>query len=313
MRRSGDRVPTWTTLNEPWCSAFLGYASGVHAPGRREPAAAIRAAHHLMLGHGLAVPVLRDAGAKVGVTVNLYGFFPATTSAGDADAVRRIDGLQNRLFLDPLLRGEYPADVVADLAEVTGFDHVLDGDLATISAPLDLLGVNYYSRTTVTVEPDSVAVDDGHGGPMGTAGSPWPGSEDVRFVPRGLPTTAMQWEIDAPGLRDVLIRVAADYPAVPLYITENGAAFEDVVDADGRVEDLDRVAYLAAHLDACAEAVVAGVPLHGYFAWSLFDNFEWSWGYSRRFGLIHVDYTTQQRTLKRSACWYEEVLAARPD
>jgi beta-glucosidase len=312
----GDRIGTWTTLNEPWCSAFLGYASGVHAPGRREPAAAVRAAHHLMLGHGLATGAVRarDAGARLGVTLNLYGVLPATGSEEDADAVRRIDGLQNRFFLDPVLRGRYPQDVVADLAGVTGFEHVHDGDLATVGAPLDHLGVNYYSRIVVTVDPAVAAAagGDGHEGPHGTAGSPWPGSEQVRFVRRGLPTTAMQWEIDAPGLLAVLGRVHAEYPPVPLYITENGAAFDDVIGPDGAVDDPDRMAYLADHVGACAEAVAAGVPLRGYFAWSLFDNFEWSWGYSRRFGMVYVDYATQRRIPKSSARWYADVVRGAP-
>jgi len=309
-RALGDRVQSWITQNEPWCSAFLGYASGVHAPGRREPAAAVRAAHHLLLGHGLAARALRsrDAGVRIGITLNLYGVLPGSPSPGDADAVRRIDGLQNRFFLDPVLRGRYPADVLADLAAVSDFDHVRPGDLEIIGAPLDLLGVNYYSRHVVTAEPDAPAGPDGHGGPHGTAGSPWPGSEHVRFVRRGLPTTAMDWEIDASGLLDVLGRVHAEYPPVPLYITENGAAFTDAVADDGMVHDPDRVAFLAAHLAACEQAVAAGVPLRGYFAWSLFDNFEWSYGYSRRFGMVYIDYASLRRIPKSSARWYAEVL-----
>ncbi len=307
----GDRLPTWTTLNEPWCSAFLGYASGVHAPGRQEPEAAVRAAHHLLLGHGLAGRALRDAGARVGVTLNLYGVLPATANPGDLDAARRIDGLQNRLFLDPVLRGRYPSDVVADLSAITGFDHVRPGDLDTIAVQLDFLGVNYYSRNMVTVTPGIATMSDGHGGPNGASASPWPGSEHVGFVPRGLPTTAMDWEIDAPGLAEVLRRVSDEYPSVPLYVTENGAAFDDILDGDG-VDDQERVAYIEAHLRACEEAVAAGVPLRGYFAWSLFDNFEWSWGYARRFGLVHVDYATQRRTPKRSARWYSDVLRSAP-
>ncbi|WP_412543456.1 beta-glucosidase [Longispora sp. K20-0274] len=301
----GDRVRKWTTLNEPWCSAFLGYGSGVHAPGRRDGADAVRAAHHLMLGHGLAAR--RLPGAEVGITLNLYATSPA--GPADGDAVRRIDGLQNRFFLDPVLLGGYPADVVADLAGVTDFGHVRDGDLATIAAPLDFLGVNYYTRNVVgTGGPGD---GDGHGAPGLDVGSPWPGSEHVRFVRRGLPTTAMGWEIDAPGLVEVLHRVHTEYPALPLYVTENGAAFHDEVGPDGGVHDPERVAYLDAHLRACAEAVAKGVPLRGYFAWSLFDNFEWSWGYARRFGLVHVDYASQRRTVKDSGRWYRDLIAAR--
>jgi beta-glucosidase len=305
----GDRVKRWTTLNEPWCSAFLGYTSGVHAPGRRERASGVRATHHLLLGHGLATQAIRarDADASVGITLNLYAVSTVTDSAADRDAARRIDGLQNRFFLDPVLCGRYPADVVADLKDVTDFGHVRDGDLATIATPLSMLGVNYYTRYVVTAA-ESHANVDGHGGPTGTADSPWPGSEDVAFAQRGLPVTHMDWEIDAPGLGEVLRRVAAEYPPVPLYITENGAAFADEPGPDGAVDDPSRVAYLDEHLRVCAEAIGDGVPLGGYFAWSVFDNFEWSWGYDRRFGLVYVDYATQRRIPKTSARWYADTI-----
>jgi beta-glucosidase len=298
----GDRIRTWTTLNEPWCSAFLGYASGEHAPGGRDPSASVRAAHHLMLGHGLAVRALRAARADTGlaVTLNLYATSPRTASPADADAVRRIDGLANRLFLDPILLGRYPADVVEDLRVVTDFAHVRDGDLEIISTPLDALGINYYSRYVVAAPTDGSQ-------PAQREPSPWPGSEDVRLVARGLPVTDMNWEIDAPGLVETLRRVHTGYPELPLYVTENGAAFADEV-VDGRVEDVDRVAFLDAHLRACREAIDSGVPLKGYFVWSLLDNFEWAWGYAKRFGIIHVDYATQVRTPKRSGRWYAEVI-----
>jgi beta-glucosidase len=304
----GDRVGHWTTLNEPWCSAFLGYGSGVHAPGRQDAAAALRAAHHLMLGHGLAAGLLKSGGQEVGVTINLYDVAPASERAADLDAARRIDGLQNRFFLDPLLLGAYPADVLADLTDVSDFSHVHDGDLAVISTPLDALGINYYSRYVVTDEP--VSDEDGHSGGGGT-GSPWPGSQGVGFLKRDLPLTAMGWEIHADGLREVITRVARDYPPVPLYVTENGAAFFDEPDADGLVRDPDRVAYLDGHLRACRAAIDTGAPLRGYFCWSLFDNFEWSWGYSRRFGLVYVDYETQTRTPKSSAYWYSDLIRGR--
>ncbi|MFD9737366.1 GH1 family beta-glucosidase [Umezawaea sp. NPDC059074] len=281
-----DRVTHWTTLNEPWCSAFLGYATGRHAPGRREPAAAVRAAHHLLLGHGLAVRAM--AGARVGVTLNLTTVSPR--GPADADAARRIDGMQNRIFLDPLLRGSYPADVVDDLRGTTSFDHVRPDDLATISAPLDFLGVNYYSPMLVARS----AVPT----PSAYVGSP-----HVEMVDGGRARTSIGWEIDAGGLRDLLLRLRDEYPAVPLHITENGAAFDD------SPHDTARIAYLADHLRACAEAIDLGVPLRGYFAWSLLDNFEWSYGYAQRFGLVHVDYATQRRTLKDSARWYADVIA----
>jgi len=304
----GDRVRNWTTLNEPWCSAFLGYGSGVHAPGRRDPASAVRAAHHLMLGHGLAVDAIRAGwpDSEVGITLNLYAISPASAGSEDQDAARRIDGLGNRFFLDPVLLGRYPTDVVNDLATTTDFDHVRDGDLAIISRPLSMLGINYYSRHVLAApEPGPDGSLDWPGDGTATA---YPGSGGVRFVQRGVPVTAMGWEIDAPGLTEVLQRVSRDYPRVPLYITENGAAFDDEVSADGSVNDLDRREYLHSHLAACHDAINAGVPLRGYFAWSLLDNFEWAWGYTRRFGLVYVDYVSQTRTAKASAYWYSDVI-----
>lgn len=300
----GDRVTRWTTLNEPWCSSFLGYASGDHAPGRTNAAEGIAAAHHLLLGHGLATKALAERGAQVGITLNLYAVSPATDSPADADAARRIDGLANRFFLDPVLKGSYPEDVQADLREITDFGFVQDGDLETISTPLDMLGINYYSRHVVSGE--------GPAEPYWRKPVAWPGSEAVRFVHRGVPRTAMDWEIDAPGLVEVLKRVAAEYPRLPLYITENGAAFEDTAGPDGAVDDTDRIAYLDAHLRACIEAVEAGVPLAGYFAWSLMDNFEWAWGYTRRFGMVYIDYDNGQRRVpKASARWYAEAIRRR--
>ncbi|MEV7226235.1 GH1 family beta-glucosidase [Polymorphospora sp. NPDC051019] len=300
----GDRVRYWTTLNEPWCSAFLGYGSGAHAPGRSDGGDAVRAAHHLMLGHGLAVQAIRAARPDhdLGVTVNLYPVTPQTDAPGDLDAARRIDGLANRIFLDPILRGEYPADLIEDLRDVTGFEHVHDGDLAVIGTPLSVLGVNYYSRHVV-----AAPVEGAEPEPYWRAPSSWPGSEDVRFVTRGYPVTDMDWEIDAPGLVEILRRVHDEYPEVPLYVTENGSAFVDRV-VDGRVDDPERLAYFDAHLRACHEAIEAGVPLRGYFAWSLMDNFEWAWGYTKRFGMIHVDYDSQLRIPKSSARWYAEVI-----
>ncbi|GAB3145025.1 GH1 family beta-glucosidase [Micromonospora sonneratiae] len=307
----GDRVRYWTTLNEPWCSAFLGYGSGGHAPGRSDAADSVRAAHHLMLGHGLAVQAMRAARPDhdFGVTLNLYAVSPQDPAAsadvaGDADAVRRIDGLANRIFLDPVLRGEYPADVVQDLCNVTDFEHVRDGDLAIISTPLSMLGVNYYSRYVVAAPaPATEPVE-----PYWRQPSCWPGSEQVRFVTSGRPVTDMGWEIDAAGLSEILQRLHREYPELPMHITENGSAFVDEVSADGAVHDPDRLAYFDAHLRACHEAIAAGVPLRGYFAWSLLDNLEWAWGYTKRFGMTHVDFDSQVRTLKSSGKWYAEVI-----
>ncbi|GGS48913.1 beta-glucosidase [Planobispora rosea] len=301
----GDRVRNWSTVNEPWCAAFLGYASGEHAPGRREPAQAMFAAHHLLLAHGLAVQAMRAQGrnTRIGGCVNLYAISPQTGSEADLDAARRIDGLQNRFFLDALLKGRYPEDVLTDLGSMAGFAQ--EGDLALISAPLDMLLINYYSRFTVSGVPGGAA--SAAAAPT-DAGSPWVGSEHVSFVNGGRPVTAMGWEIDDSGLEEILLRLAREYPRVPLVISENGAAFDDVMTGDGTVSDPERLAYIDAHLRTCHAAIEAGVPLQGYFAWSLMDNFEWAWGYGKRFGLIHVDYETQRRVPKESALWYAETI-----
>ncbi|HEV2782575.1 MAG TPA: GH1 family beta-glucosidase [Actinophytocola sp.] len=301
LGRLGDRVPVWTTLNEPWCSAFLGYASGLHAPGRTEPRAAVAAVHHLLLAHGLAMGKIRELApnADAAITLNLFPVEPADPdSPADLEAVRRIDGLQNRLFLDPVLRGSYPSDVVEDLAPFGFADHVRDGDLDLISARLDLLGINYYRAHTVTPS------DEPADGP-----SEWPGSEHIRFVSRGLPLTDSGWEVQPPGLVDVLVRLHREYPPIPLHITENGAAYRDVIDPDGKIRDDDRIAFLDAHLRAAHAAIELGVDLRGYFYWSLLDNFEWAEGYAKRFGIVHVDFDTQRRTPKQSARWYAQVIA----
>ncbi|MFI9554532.1 GH1 family beta-glucosidase [Nonomuraea endophytica] len=285
-----DRVENWTTLNEPWCSALLGYANGEHAPGRAEPEQAVKAVHHLLLGHGLAVPLLSG---NIGITLNMSHVTPATTAPADVDAARRIDGIQNRLFIDPVLLGAYPEDVLADLSHLSDFSHVKDGDLATISRKLDMLGINYYSPALVAA-----------GDPVPPGTTPWIGAESATWVDGGHQRTSMGWEIDENGLLDLLQRVVKDYPAIDLYITENGAAFADLVSSGGAVHDPERIDYLERHISACAEAVNRGVPLKGYFAWSLLDNFEWAHGYGQRFGIVHVDFDTQKRTPKDSALWY---------
>ncbi|HEV2784025.1 MAG TPA: GH1 family beta-glucosidase [Actinophytocola sp.] len=299
--RLGDRVPLWTTLNEPWCAAFLGYASGEHAPGRTDPALALRAAHHLLLAHGLGVQALRSAlpgGAQVSISVNPFVVLPASDTPEAADAARRIDGLGTRLFLDPLLRNGYPDDVRHDTAALTDWSFVTDGDEKTIAAPIDLLGINYYTTNTV----------DGGGRPSGNP-SPWPGCDDVRWIAARGPATAMGWTIDAGGLRGLVHRVHEEYGGIPMMITENGAAFDDRMHADG-VRDAERISYLRDHLAVVHEAISAGVDLRGYFVWSLLDNFEWSFGYSKRFGIVHVDYPTQRRVWKDSAHWYRDVIRA---
>jgi beta-glucosidase len=307
----GDRVPMFTTLNEPWCSAYLGYGSGVHAPGRTDGAAALTAVHHLNLAHGLATAAIRRVApaAQVAVTLNLAWVRPETSSAADVDAARKVDGLQNRVFLDPILHGRYPADVQADTASVTDWGFVRPGDLEVIAAPIDALGLNYYSPTPVRhwtrERPKENA--DGHGD---SAASPWVAADDVEFPRRPGPYTDMGWTIDPRGLTELLLRLADERPGLSLLVTENGAAFPDAVGPDGRVADLDRVEYLRAHLAAVHAAIAAGAPVDGYYVWSLMDNFEWAWGYDKRFGIVHVDYATQQRTPKASAAYYAEVIRA---
>ncbi len=301
----GDRVSNWMTINEPWCSAFLGYHNGHHAPGHKDAAEALAAAHHLLLGHGLATEAIRSTGntARVGLAHNQAVIRPHGPSAADARAARRADAVRNRVFTDPLLKGRYPADLREDLADVSDFSFLVDGDMDIISAPMDFLGVNYYSPEFVAASAKGLdpALVSGEGGA-------WLGAEPEEVhVSQGLPVTHMGWEIDPTGLYDVLMRLAGESGGIDLYVTENGCAFEDTVTEDGEVNDTDRVDYYEGHLRAAKEAVQAGVPLRGYFAWSLLDNFEWAWGYSRRFGIVHVDYETQKRTVKDSGHWYAEL------
>jgi beta-glucosidase len=303
-------VPLFSTLNAPWCSAYLGYASGVHAPGRTEDAAALAAVHHLNLAHGLATAAVRRAApaARVALSLNLAWVRAENPGSDlDNDAARRVDGLQNRVFLDPVLRGSYPADVQADTAAVTDWSFVHDGDLEVISAPIDVLGVNYYSPTVVrhwTRERPKESAD-GHGD---GAGSPWVACDDVEFPVQHGPKTDMGWSIAPEGMTELLLRVAREAPGLQLMVTENGAAYPDVVDADGRIVDADRIEYLRTHLAAVHQAIEAGAPVAGYYVWSLLDNFEWAWGYGKRFGIVHVDYETQARTLKDSAHFYAGVI-----
>jgi beta-glucosidase len=299
--RLRDRIRYWTTLNEPWCSAFLGYANGHHAPGRTEPAAALAAAHHLMLGHGLAIQAMRsqDATSTLGITLNLYPVDPAGDADADVDAARRVDAISNRIFLDPLLGGRYPEDLRGDIAEISNMAFVADGDLKVINAPLDVLGVNYYTRHVVRAS--------GAQGPTSARASAWVGSADVQAVDRGLPKTEMGWEIDPQGLYDVLERVHREYGPIPLYITENGAAFADRPGPDGTVADPQRVAYLDDHFRVARRAIDDGIDLRGYFVWTLLDNFEWAWGFSKRFGLVYVDFENQRRIPKDSARWFADV------
>ncbi|GAA3285142.1 beta-glucosidase [Dactylosporangium vinaceum] len=298
--RLGDRVAMWNTLNEPWCSAFLGYGTGGHAPGRRGHVHALTATHHLLLAHGLGIEALRASGATgtLSVALNAGAVRPLTASAEDADAARRIDGLLNRIFFDPILRGSYPADTVEDTRDLTDWGFVRAGDLATISTPVDAVCVNYYQPDLVSAAPAGVL----------DHGTCYPTAQAVQFHPTPGPVTHMGWSVDPTGLRDLLLRIRRDYGDRPLYVTENGAAYDDRPGPDGGVDDPERIGYLRGHLAAVHEAILAGVDLRGYFVWSLLDNFEWAFGFSRRFGLIRVDYATLERTIKASGRWYSEAI-----
>ncbi|HEX9380323.1 MAG TPA: GH1 family beta-glucosidase [Gaiellaceae bacterium] len=288
--RLGDRVRNWITHNEPWVHAWIGHAWGEHAPGRTNETDAVAAAHHLLLSHGWAVEAIRRASpdAQVGITLNLSHAYPASDAPEDEAAAWQVDGEGNRWFLDPIFRGAYPANLLERKEIVAAF--VRDGDLEAISAPLDFLGVNNYFRFVVS------------------AGADGPRMERDSEAQH----TDMGWEIYPDGLRRLLVRVARDYAPPALYVTENGAAFSDVRVHDGRVHDPERIAYLESHIAAVSRAIADGAPVKGYFVWSLLDNFEWAHGYSKRFGIVYVDYPTLDRVPKDSFYWYRDFIASRP-
>ncbi|MCS7223564.1 MAG: GH1 family beta-glucosidase [Armatimonadetes bacterium] len=289
-RRLGDRVRFWMTHNEPWVVAWIGYGWGHHAPGLTSARAALQVSHHLLLSHGLAFPVLKDSGnqSKVGIVLNLSPVYPATESEQDQEAARRQDGFLNRWYLDPIFVGAYPADMWSLFGNLV--PKVEAGDLSLISKPVDFLGVNYYSR--------SVVADDPAGGLTKTRSVRVPESE----------YTEMDWEIYPQGLYDLLMRLHRDYRAPTLYITENGAAFKDEVAEDGSVRDERRLRFLREHFVQASRAIQDKVRLKGYFVWSLMDNFEWAFGYTKRFGIVYVDFSTQKRILKESAKWFRQVI-----
>jgi beta-glucosidase len=279
-RELAGLVDGWATLNEPWCSAFLGYGNGHHAPGLANGRYATQAMHHLLLAHGLAVPILRanDPGSKAGIVANIGRGTANSDSAADQRAAYLFETQHNAWILDPLLKGAYPKDLFELWPGTEPL--VLEGDLEIISAPLDFLGINYYFRT-------NVASDGAHG--------------FTEVPPEGVERTQMGWEVFPDGLRDLLIGFKGTYKNLPpIYITENGMASDDEV-VNGKVDDSQRISFLKRHLAAVDQAIKAGVDIRGYFLWSLMDNFEWAFGYERRFGIVHVDYNTQERTVKRSA------------
>jgi len=298
VRRLGDRVGRWITLNEPWVSAFVGHLEGRHAPGIKDEASALRAAHHLLIAHARGLERIRAAApaAKAGITLNLSDVLPATGADRDVAAAKWVDLFENRIFLAPLFRGDYPEDAPEAWAGVTDFDFVRNEDRKAISQPMDFLGINFY-------EQHRVIADLGHvGGPSNIV-------RGARKLPTTPPNTAGNVAIRPDALHSVLTRVNREWTKLPLWITENGIALHDYVGPDGRCHDPERIDYFAAHFRAAARAIEDGVPLEGYFVWSLMDNFEWAEGYRLRFGMIHVDYPTQTRLLKSSAHWFASVIA----
>jgi beta-glucosidase len=301
----GDRVTRWITLNEPQVVASHGYRTGVHAPGVRDAAAAAAATHHLLLGHGLAVQAVRAAApaARVGITFDMHPVQVLGERRSDAVERGRVitDASVNGVFLDPVLRGSYPGTALPGLVPPPGL--IAAGDMETIGRPLDFLGVNYYSCIYLRAG-DPADLRRGEG-PSRVAA---PGV--VEYRPDELPRTPMGWLVDPDGLYDVLMRLSKDAPGLPLFVTENGCAAEDYVGPDGTVNDVERVSYLHRHLDAAARAIRDGANLSGYFVWSLLDNFEWAWGYQKRFGIVFVDFGTQRRIPKASARFYAGVARA---
>ena len=280
----GDRVKNWTTLNEPFCSAWLGYLYGVMAPGIKDLQTAINASHHLLLGHGLATQAIRSVASdlRVGIVLNLTPAIPLNEK--DELAAKYADGFDNRWYADPVFKGSYPQDIVEGFGKEVP---IHAGDLQSISAPLDFLGINFYTRQTVTLDESA---------------KPLPYRP---VMVDGVERTAMGWEVHPESLTNIIMRVHRDYAPKEIYITENGSAWDDSVIND-KVDDPHRVSYLERHLDAMLAAKAQGAPVNGYFAWSLMDNFEWAYGYSKRFGIVYVEYETQKRIPKSSAYYYRE-------
>jgi len=309
----GGDVALWTTLNEPWCSAWQGYGVGTQAPGRTDIDEAVAATHHLLLAHGLGVEAIRAAAGsvQVGITLNLTPVRPATDHPDDLAAARRVDGNQNRIFTEPIFRGRYPEDMFGHYPDLApGGPLVQDGDLEQIRVPIDFLGVNFYfpKRAGAAGRPEAAASPELY--------LPWPNDPVAEHlgavsVARGdVAQTTMGWEVEPGALTELLVGLRDQYGSVPVYVSENGAAFPDYVDQTGAVRDHDRIDYLDGHIRAVGAALAAGVDVRGYYVWSLLDNFEWAHGYKQRFGLVFVDYATQERLPKASFDWYRDIVAA---
>ncbi len=295
--RLGDRVTMWSTFNEPWCHAFLGHAAGVHAPGMHDDRAAVTVAHHELLAHGLGVEAMRASrnDLEIGIVINPSPVRSEGSPAAPNDAIRRIDGIHNRWWFDPVLTGAYPADILDDLGPLA--DAIRPGDTEQIAQPIDWIGINYYFDLLVR----GASEDD----PVIRS---YPTVTNITESPTRPIHTDMGWPITPAGFTEQLVRLRDDYANLPpLYITENGCAYDDPV-IDGRCSDPRRIDYLDQHLRALAQAIDAGVDVRGYFLWSLMDNFEWAFGYDKRFGIVHIDFDTMARTPRESAAWYREVM-----
>jgi beta-glucosidase len=292
FKELNNSVKFWITHNEPFCASILGYGLGVHAPGHKNIGEALITAHHILLSHGVAVETFRELGfkdSKIGITLNLTPSYPVSNSKEDIEAASRCDGLSNRWFLDPVFKSSYSEDMKKILAKFAGkFDFIKDGDLQKISTKIDFLGVNYYTRVLTKFFQDSKL--------------------NYQDVQGNLKKTAMGWEICPEALYDFILRLRKEYIQIPIYITENGAAFDDVLSKEKRVNDIERIDYIKRHLIKIAELNKQGADIRGYYLWSLVDNFEWAYGYSKRFGIVYVDFKTQERTLKDSALWYKDVI-----
>ena len=291
----GQEVSLWITHNEPFCASLLGNYIGIHAPGNKDLKKALMVSHHLLLSHGLVVRAFRKfefANSSIGITLNLSPAYAASTKQEDIIATKINDGFLNRWFLDPLLKGSYPKDMIEFYEKIVGsLEFILDGDLSIISTEMDFLGINYYSSSKIEYDQDS----------------------ELKFkgIDGGEEKTAMGWEICPDSLYELLIRIKSEYTKLPLYITENGAAFDDKVTEDNKVHDIERINFVKAHLKVIQRFIEDGGNLKGYYLWSLMDNFEWSFGYSKRFGMVYVNYDTQERIMKDSALWYKEVINSR--
>ena len=291
----GRDVSLWITHNEPFCAALLGNYMGVHAPGNKDLKKALMVSHHLLLSHGLVVRAFRKfkfANSSIGITLNLSPVYPASTKEQDIVATKINDGFVNRWFLDPVIKGSYPKDMIEFYEKIVGsLEFILEGDLSIISTDIDFLGINYYSSSKIEYDPDS----------------------ELKFkgIDSGEEKTEMGWGICPNSLYELLIRIKSEYTEIPLYITENGAAFDDKVTEDNKVHDIERVNFVKAHLKVIQRFIEDGGNLKGYYLWSFMDNFEWAFGYSKRFGMVYVNYDTQERIMKDSALWYKEVIKSK--